>query len=121
MSATTLSTAALAALTLSAGRRAALAWLTGLELSSVGPAKAAADAFDLELLFVSVACSSGSHLPLSRRFNGGELPTNVLIDARGYVRRRFIGGREVAVFEAMIRELAAESALRMWSKQRSGD
>ena len=49
---------------------------------------------------------------VGRRFNGGELPTNVLIDARGYVRRRFIGGREVAVFEAMIRELAAESALR---------
>lgn len=30
------------------------------------------------------------------RFNGGELPTNVLIDAQGRVRRRFIGARPPA-------------------------
>ena len=42
---------------------------------------------------------------VGRRFNGNELPTNVLIDGAGYVRRRFLGGRSVAVFEAMIREL----------------
>ena len=47
---------------------------------------------------------------VGRRFNGGELPTNVLIDSEGYVRRRFIGGRNVAVFEAMIDELASPKA-----------
>jgi thiol-disulfide isomerase/thioredoxin len=30
---------------------------------------------------------------VGRRFNGGELPTNVLIDADGYMRRRWLGGR----------------------------
>ena len=38
------------------------------------------------------------------RFNGGELPTTVLVDAQGYVRRRFIGARSLPVFEAMIAE-----------------
>ena len=41
------------------------------------------------------------------RFNGGELPTNVLIDSTGHVRRRFIGPRTIAVFEAMISEVAS--------------
>jgi thiol-disulfide isomerase/thioredoxin len=36
------------------------------------------------------------------RFNGGELPTTVIIDADGYVRRRFIGARSMAVFNAFI-------------------
>jgi peroxiredoxin len=49
---------------------------------------------------------------VGRRFNGGELPTNVLIDSQGYVRRRFIGGRNVAAFEAMIDELASPKAER---------
>ncbi|MBI2928682.1 MAG: redoxin domain-containing protein [Verrucomicrobia bacterium] len=40
------------------------------------------------------------------RFNGGELPTNVLIDADGYVRRRFIGRRSTGTFTAMIAEIA---------------
>jgi len=39
------------------------------------------------------------------RFNGGELPTNVLIDATGQVRRRFVGPRSVPVFEAMLHEI----------------
>lgn len=39
------------------------------------------------------------------RFNGGELPTNVLIDSEGNVRRRFIGARSRDVLEAMISEI----------------
>jgi thiol-disulfide isomerase/thioredoxin len=38
------------------------------------------------------------------RFNGGELPTTVILDAQGNVRRRFIGARSLPVFEAMIAE-----------------
>ena len=38
------------------------------------------------------------------RFNGGELPTTVIVDANGNVRRRFIGARSLSVFEAMIAE-----------------
>lgn len=36
------------------------------------------------------------------RFNGGELPTNVLIDAEGRLYRRFIGTRPVRVWEALL-------------------
>lgn len=39
------------------------------------------------------------------RFNGGELPTTLLIDGNGHIRRRFVGAREPAVFEDMIQEL----------------
>ncbi len=39
------------------------------------------------------------------RFNGGELPTTVIIDAEGHLRRRFIGERNVQVFEAMLAEV----------------
>jgi thiol-disulfide isomerase/thioredoxin len=38
-------------------------------------------------------------------YHGFELPTNVLIDPEGHVRRRFVGGRSVAAFEAMIRQV----------------
>ncbi|MEO6034551.1 MAG: TlpA disulfide reductase family protein [Verrucomicrobiota bacterium] len=38
------------------------------------------------------------------RFNGGELPTTVIVDAEGNIRRRFIGARSLPVFEAMIAE-----------------
>jgi thiol-disulfide isomerase/thioredoxin len=38
------------------------------------------------------------------RFNGGELPTTVIVDAQGRIRRRFIGPRSLPVFEAMIAE-----------------
>lgn len=38
------------------------------------------------------------------RYNGGELPTTVIVDAQGNVRRRFVGARNIAVFEAMIAE-----------------
>jgi thiol-disulfide isomerase/thioredoxin len=40
------------------------------------------------------------------RFNGGELPTNIIVDRDGNVRRRFVGARSLAVFEAMIKEAA---------------
>ena len=39
------------------------------------------------------------------RFNGGELPTNVLIDASGRVRRRFVGARPLPVWESMLAEM----------------
>jgi thiol-disulfide isomerase/thioredoxin len=42
------------------------------------------------------------------RFNGGELPTNVLIDPAGNVRRRFIGTRSLAAWEGMIAELTPQ-------------
>jgi hypothetical protein len=38
------------------------------------------------------------------RFNGGELPTTVILDRDGRVVRRFIGERSLEVFEAMIAE-----------------
>jgi len=40
------------------------------------------------------------------QFNGGELPTTVIIDAQSLVRRRFIGERSVGVFKNMIAEAA---------------
>jgi hypothetical protein len=39
------------------------------------------------------------------RFNGGELPTTVLIDPQGNVHRRFVGARALPVFEAMLAEV----------------
>jgi thiol-disulfide isomerase/thioredoxin len=39
------------------------------------------------------------------RFNGQELPTTVIIDAEGRVRRRFIGQRNLAVFKSMLAEV----------------
>jgi thiol-disulfide isomerase/thioredoxin len=38
------------------------------------------------------------------QFNGGELPTTVIVDSQGRMRRRFVGERNLAVFEAMIAE-----------------
>lgn len=38
------------------------------------------------------------------QYNGGELPTTVIFDKDGRVRRRFIGERSLAIFEAMIAE-----------------
>jgi thiol-disulfide isomerase/thioredoxin len=39
------------------------------------------------------------------RFNGGELPTTVIVDSEGNVRRRFVGARSLAMFEAMLEEV----------------
>ena len=38
------------------------------------------------------------------QYNGGELPTTVIIDPEGRLRRRFVGERNLAVFRAMINE-----------------
>ena len=38
------------------------------------------------------------------QYNGGELPTTIIIDPKGRMRRRFIGERGLAIFEAMISE-----------------
>ena len=43
---------------------------------------------------------------VGRRFNGGELPTTVIIDSQGHLRRRFIGKRSLPVFEAMLADAA---------------
>lgn len=40
------------------------------------------------------------------RYNGGELPTTVIVDAKGNVRRRFVGARSLQVFQAMLSEAA---------------
>jgi thiol-disulfide isomerase/thioredoxin len=45
------------------------------------------------------------------RFNGGELPTTVLVDPEGNVRRRFVGARALPVFEAMLAEVLQPHAL----------
>jgi thiol-disulfide isomerase/thioredoxin len=45
------------------------------------------------------------------RFNGGELPTTVIVDAQGSVRRRFVGARSLPVFEAMIAEASQSPTL----------
>ncbi len=44
------------------------------------------------------------HNEVGGQFNGGELPTTVIVDAQGNVRRRFVGARSLSVFEAMIAE-----------------
>lgn len=43
------------------------------------------------------------------RFQGGELPTTVIIDDQGHLRRRFIGVRTLSAFEAMLAEVLAPS------------
>jgi thiol-disulfide isomerase/thioredoxin len=45
------------------------------------------------------------------QYNGGELPTTVIFDPEGKVRRRFVGERNLAVFEAMVAEAAKTKAL----------
>jgi thiol-disulfide isomerase/thioredoxin len=40
------------------------------------------------------------------RFNGSELPTTVILDPQGHVRRRFVGARNLKTYEAMIAEAA---------------
>jgi peroxiredoxin len=56
---------------------------------------------------------------VGERFNGGELPTNVLIDREGFVRRRFLGGRPQAVFQAMLDELTPGKAVGPGAKRLS--
>ncbi|MBI2925155.1 MAG: TlpA family protein disulfide reductase [Verrucomicrobia bacterium] len=42
---------------------------------------------------------------LGRRFSAMELPTTVLLDAEGFVRRRFVGLRDVETLTAMLNEI----------------
>jgi hypothetical protein len=51
------------------------------------------------------------HNEVGGRYNGGELPTTVIVDAQGNVRRRFIGARNPSVFEAMIAEASMDLSL----------
>ncbi len=62
------------------------------------------------------------------QFNGGDLPTNVIIDPEGRMRRRFIGARSSEVLEAMVAEASnspignrpsAKTLLGLSSKQGS--
>jgi len=54
------------------------------------------------------------HFEVGGSYNGGELPTTVIVDAQGNIRRRFVGARSLPVFEAMIAEALqpASSGLR---------
>jgi thiol-disulfide isomerase/thioredoxin len=51
------------------------------------------------------------HNEVGGRYNGGELPTTVIVDAEGNVRRRFVGTRGMAVFDAMIAEASSPPSL----------
>lgn len=42
------------------------------------------------------------------RYNGGELPTTAIVDAQGFLRRRFVGARTPEVLEAMIEEASQD-------------
>lgn len=42
---------------------------------------------------------------IGKRFNGQELPTNILIDAEGKLRRRFVGARPIHSWQAMLHEI----------------
>jgi thiol-disulfide isomerase/thioredoxin len=46
------------------------------------------------------------------RFRGGELPTTLIIDGDGNIRRRFLGARTLNVFEAMVSEVAGAAGER---------
>ena len=43
-------------------------------------------------------------------FNGGELPTTIIVDAQGNIRRRFIGARSLREFTNMMREASQPAA-----------
>ena len=45
-------------------------------------------------------------------YNGGELPTTVIIDAEGRLRRRFIGERNITVFKKMIQEVSPSQSVQ---------
>jgi len=49
---------------------------------------------------------------IGRQFNGGELPTQVLLDREGRVRRRFVGERSVGVWEALLEDIDTPAAVR---------
>jgi peroxiredoxin len=43
-------------------------------------------------------------MKIGRRFDAGELPTQVVVDTEGRLVRRFVGPRQLDIFEAMVRE-----------------
>lgn len=47
---------------------------------------------------------------IGARFNGHELPTNVLIDRSGNLRRRFVGRRPLPTMKRMIAEIDSQAA-----------
>jgi thiol-disulfide isomerase/thioredoxin len=51
------------------------------------------------------------------QYNGGELPTTVIVDADGNVRRRFIGSRKLRTFDSMVEE--AGKPLRLFKSKPS--
>jgi thiol-disulfide isomerase/thioredoxin len=51
---------------------------------------------------INYAVLLDGHYQVGGRFNGGELPTTVIVDAQGNIRRRFVGARSLPVFEAMV-------------------
>ena len=48
---------------------------------------------------------------IGARFNGQELPTNVILDTNGQVRRRFIGARAATALETMLHEASEPAKL----------
>lgn len=49
---------------------------------------------------------------IGARFNGGELPTNVILSPDGQIRRRFVGTRSVAALDSMLEEAAHPGSVR---------
>ena len=47
------------------------------------------------------------------QYNGGELPTTVVFDKQGRVRRRFVGERNLDVFEAMVADAGNDERGKM--------
>ena len=47
---------------------------------------------------------------IGNRFNGQELPTNVLIDPNGNLRRRFVGARPLHSWKAMLKDMGVSES-----------
>ncbi len=52
------------------------------------------------------------HFLVGGRFNAGDLPTTVIIDAQGFIRRRFNGRRKLPVLEAMLAEASQPRSVK---------
>ncbi|HEX3721069.1 MAG TPA: TlpA disulfide reductase family protein [Verrucomicrobiae bacterium] len=93
--------------------------ILGISLDSVADGAAGQSESALHEKVERTAKARGINYPIlldekdhvGSRFNGGELPTTVIVDAQGNVRRRFIGPRTLAVFHAMIAEASTPIAL----------
>ncbi len=49
---------------------------------------------------------------IGKRYNGQELPTNVLIDGKGKLRRRFVGTRPIQSWQDMLHEIGVPTRKR---------